>query len=100
MGGPYTRYRIITEDVDARVESARSGDATASGSLAPWPCAWGMAWWGRADIWPVAREHSERGMGYAAILVHVDADEDSDPRTRLARELAARCDATLIGAGA
>jgi nucleotide-binding universal stress UspA family protein len=39
-------------------------------------------------------------MGYAAILVHVDADADSDPRIRLARELAARCDATLIGAGA
>jgi nucleotide-binding universal stress UspA family protein len=39
-------------------------------------------------------------MGYAAILVHVDADADSDPRVRLARELAARCNATLIGAGA
>jgi nucleotide-binding universal stress UspA family protein len=39
-------------------------------------------------------------MGYAAILVHVDADADSDPRLRLARELAARCNATLIGAGA
>jgi nucleotide-binding universal stress UspA family protein len=39
-------------------------------------------------------------MGYAAILVHVDADADSDPRVRLARELAARCHAILIGAGA
>jgi nucleotide-binding universal stress UspA family protein len=39
-------------------------------------------------------------MGYAAILVHVDADADSDPRIRLARELAARWNATLIGAGA
>ena len=39
-------------------------------------------------------------MGYAAILVHVDADADSDPRVRLARELAERCKATLIGAGA
>jgi nucleotide-binding universal stress UspA family protein len=39
-------------------------------------------------------------MGYAAILVHVDVDADSDPRVRLARELAARCKARLIGAGA
>ena len=39
-------------------------------------------------------------MGYAAILVHVDAEADSDPRVRLARELAARWNATLIGAGA
>ena len=42
----------------------------------------------------------EQGMGYAAILVHVDADADSDPRVKLGHELAARCDATLIGAGA
>jgi nucleotide-binding universal stress UspA family protein len=54
---------------------------------------------------PGGREHFragwwERGMGYAAILVHVDADADSDPRIRLALDLAARCNATLIGAGA
>jgi nucleotide-binding universal stress UspA family protein len=42
----------------------------------------------------------EQGMGYAAILVHVDADADSDPRVKLARELAARCEARLIGAAA
>jgi nucleotide-binding universal stress UspA family protein len=39
-------------------------------------------------------------VGYAAILVHVDAEADSDPRVRLARELAARWGAALIGAGA
>src|SRR5205814_3544794 len=49
---------------------------------------------------PPRASMGERRMGYAAILVHVDADADSDPRVRLARELAARCKATLIGAGA
>jgi nucleotide-binding universal stress UspA family protein len=39
-------------------------------------------------------------MGYAAIMVHVDADADSDKRVRLALELAERWNATLIGAGA
>src|ERR1700730_4073737 len=47
-----------------------------------------------------AKSWGARVMGYAAVLVHVDADADSDPRVRLARELAARGHAILIGAGA
>jgi nucleotide-binding universal stress UspA family protein len=39
-------------------------------------------------------------MSYATIMVHVDLDESSDARLRLAAELAKRFDATLIGTSA
>src|SRR5215475_13520150 len=54
-----------------------------------------QAWFGDGLI----RDRRTRSMSYATMMVHVDAERDSEQRVQLALELAERFEATLIGIG-